>query len=500
MMYASFQENKLAKLVFPFLLSLDQGPIYLVGGSVRDAILEIPSHDLDFIVTGDVFSIARKLADFVHGAFYILDKERSYARVIFIDEDGVRNYFDFAPVYQNDLETDLRSRDFSMNAIAWDIASPFDVFIDPCCGGSDLQKKILRPCSPSSFLDDPVRVIRSVRFAVGYGLGIPDEVKCWITDAKSGLETISAERKRDELFKILENHHTTLAMEMLRELDLLPSLLPEAARLVEFTQNGPHIFDGWQHTLHAMNYCEAMVDHIEDNGHVGEFPEALQDVFRLIDDWKPGLESIFKTDFSGERSQRALFLFAALHHDIGKPMDNIVMVNGRKKYPHHARLGAGAIENRARLLALSRMEIQWLKRFIASHMLLHDVIITDDKVEQNRQLYQFFKHATQTSPLVALFSLADLLATYGDAIPAERWQLGLTRCQLVLAGWFEQFDVLVEPQLFLNGDDLQIEFGMEPGRNMGSLIERMREAQAAGVIHSKDEAQAWVKKTLDRKE
>ena len=500
MMYASLQENDLVKLALPFLSSLDQGPIYLVGGSLRDAILKIPLHDLDFIVTGDVFSNARKLADHIHGAFYILDKERRYARVIFMNEKGERFYFDFAPIFQDDLEIDLRSRDFTINAIAWDIASSDDTLIDPCSGRSDLEQKVLRPCSPESFLDDPVRVIRSVRFAVGYGLEIPVQVEKMIRDASPKLEYVSVERKRDELFKILENHRVDQAMEMLRKLGVLISLLPEAASLAGFTQKAPHRFDGWQHTLYAARYCEAMSDHIETKVPCSSFPDIFQDVFELIDDWKSGLQAVFKSNYSQERSLRALFLFAALNHDIGKPLDDGVLLEGRKKYPHHAKLGAEALEKRARVLTLSRMEIQWLERFIASHMLLHEIDLTVDTVELNRQLFRFFSNARQTSPLVALFSLADLLATYGEAIPVERWQLGLARCSLVLEKWFDHYDVMVEPQPFLNGDDLQIEFGLKPGRYLGTIIEGMREEQAAGVIRSRSDAKKWVEKKLGKKE
>lgn len=499
-MYTKLQKNHLVKLALPFLSSLDQGPVYLVGGSIRDAILGIPLHDLDFIIAGDVFSAARKLADHIHGAFYILDKERRYARVIILDEKGERFYFDFAPIFQNDLEFDLRSRDFTINAIAWDITSSDDTLIDPCCGVSDLEQKVLRPCSSAAFLDDPVRVIRSVRFAVGYGLEIPAQVKELIKNAVPELEQVSAERKRDELFKILENQRVSQAMEMLRELGILNSLLPEVARLIEFSQNAPHQLDGWQHTLAAVTYCEAMADRVEGKVISAESPLLFQDALRLIDDWKAELLTVFTADHVLERSQRALFLLAALNHDIGKPLDKEVLLDGRKKYPHHADLGAEAIAKRTRTMALSRKEVQWLEQFVASHMLLHEIDLTGDTIEQNRQVFRFFNRAGQTSLFTALFSLADLLATYGETISAERWHLGLERCRLVLESWFDHYDTLVDPRAFLNGDDLQKQFGMSPGKQMGVLIDDMREEQAAGVLRSRADAEKWVKNLLEKKE
>lgn len=206
MMQFKLQETEFTQSVFSFLRSLEETQTFLVGGAVRDALLGKTSHDLDFIVDGDVLASARKLANHIKGAFYILDSSRNYARVIVHDEEGIRNILDFAPMLQNDLKADLYSRDFTINAIAWDISSKGGELIDPWNGVSDLEKRVLRPCSERSFTADPVRMIRAARFAVEYKMEISEAVRDLIRPSVSRLAAVSEERKRDELLKIFENH------------------------------------------------------------------------------------------------------------------------------------------------------------------------------------------------------------------------------------------------------------------------------------------------------
>jgi len=233
------------KSLFHFLLTQPASKIYLVGGAVRDELLGKTSHDLDFIVEGDVFSVARALADHLQGYFYILDQSRSYARVLYTDDGAIRHIFDFAPVLDHDLEKDLRSRDFTINAIAREIAPMEGQLSDPCDGIRDLHKKLLRQCSPTCFHDDPVRIIRVARFTVGYGLQLTPELMDSASIHVSDLDSVSQERKRDEFFKILDGENVEKAVSILYDLGVLESFLPELLDLSKIQPGPPHIHDGW---------------------------------------------------------------------------------------------------------------------------------------------------------------------------------------------------------------------------------------------------------------
>ena len=492
MMQLKLQETAFLRTVLDFLLSLEDTRIFLVGGAVRDALLGKTSHDLDFVVEGDALTSARKLANHINGAFYILDSSRNYARVIGHDEEGIRTIFDFAPLYQNDIHADLQSRDFTINAIAWEISLKNEDLIDPLHGIKDLEKSILRPCSDHSFIADPVRMIRAARFAVEYKMEVSESVRDQVHASLSKLAEVSEERKRDELFKIFENHNVADALEILHDLNVLELVFPEVQKLVDFQQGNPHQFDGWTHTLQAVRYCEAMLNYIDTGEKNEQLLPWMEDIYRLLDGYSNDFKQTLHVSITVERTLRSLILFAAFYHDVGKPLDIGEKVGNRVRYSHHSELGAEAAESRVKRMALSKSEIQWLECFISTHMLLHDLNTTASEAEQRIFLYHFYRAAQQASPFVVLFSLADLLATYDDTMKNERWQMGLIRCEKVLNGWFRQYNSLAAPEPFLNGQELQTEFKLKPGKRLGTLLDDLREAQASGEVTSKQQACEWV--------
>ncbi|HLE90151.1 MAG TPA: DUF5678 domain-containing protein, partial [Anaerolineales bacterium] len=141
--------------------------IYLVGGAVRDMLLNRLSPDLDFALPSNGVSLARRVANALDANFMVLDDERDTGRVIVTESDGTRTFLDFA-TYRggSTLEADLRARDFTINAIAFDLRT--QTLIDPLNGASDLRAKSIRACSPTSLMDDPVRILRGVRQAAAF--------------------------------------------------------------------------------------------------------------------------------------------------------------------------------------------------------------------------------------------------------------------------------------------------------------------------------------------
>src|SRR5512134_16778 len=134
--------------------ALPDQEIYLVGGAVRDMLLNRLSRDLDFAVPANGVALARRVANTLKADFMALDSERDTGRVIVTESGGTRTFLDFATYRGRDLDEDLRGRDFTMNAIAFDVRT--QTLIDPLNGASDLRVKLIRACSPTSFAEDPV--------------------------------------------------------------------------------------------------------------------------------------------------------------------------------------------------------------------------------------------------------------------------------------------------------------------------------------------------------
>ncbi len=196
-MYGSIL-SKFTPESLPFNLELLPKPAYLVGGAVRDAILGRNRDDLDFkldldfILPSEAVNVARKIAKYHQAGFVLLDEQRQIARVVFPNAT-----VDIAQQEGDSLETDLHRRDFTINAIAYNIHT--QEIRDPLQGGVDLQKGILRMISPANLQDDPLRLMRGYRQAAQLGFTIEAETHSTIRALSSHLKNVAYERIRVEL-------------------------------------------------------------------------------------------------------------------------------------------------------------------------------------------------------------------------------------------------------------------------------------------------------------
>lgn len=184
----------LATLDFPWDFERLPSTAYLVGGSVRDALLQrykIPL-DLDFVLPEKAIATAKKIANQSRAGFVVLDAEREIARVVF-----PQGTLDFARQEGDSLETDLKRRDFTVNAIAYNISS--QQLVDPLGGLADLKQGILRMVSPGNLEDDPLRLLRAYRQAAQLDFTIEEGTKKAIGDRAHLLANIAAERVQAEL-------------------------------------------------------------------------------------------------------------------------------------------------------------------------------------------------------------------------------------------------------------------------------------------------------------
>jgi tRNA nucleotidyltransferase (CCA-adding enzyme) len=205
-------------------------PVYIVGGAVRDALLGHPSYDLDLVVEGDVPAFARRLARLLDGEVQT-HKAFGTAEVLYeggeIDVATARTETYPRPaalpeVQSATLDDDLARRDFTINAIAASLsADDFGRLIDPHNGRADLATGTIRVLHLRSFLDDPTRIFRAVRYENRLGFRMDGDTE---TLARTALEQsiaahLSGERLRDELVALLEEDDVTHTIERLGDLD-----------------------------------------------------------------------------------------------------------------------------------------------------------------------------------------------------------------------------------------------------------------------------------------
>ncbi len=321
--------------------STSERPVYIVGGAVRDGLLDRPVHDMDFVLPGETRHLAQQVAARLNGALYILDEDRHTTRVVLDQAElpggraGDRFLLDFATFRAGDLVGDLWDRDFTINAMAFDLAHP-DQLIDPTGGLGDLRAGLIRACSPASFSNDPIRILRAVRQALGLGFHLDPESLQLMRTAVPLLPQISAERLRDELFKILDGSNVALAIRILDRLGALAYVLPELEGLKGISQSPPHTLDVWEHTLSTIQYLEQLLQPL-----VGRFQEetvadlTVGSAVLWLGRFRDHFEEHFNQVLVPERTTRSLLFLSTLYHDVEKPATRETTPGGKIRFLGH---------------------------------------------------------------------------------------------------------------------------------------------------------------------
>ncbi len=215
-------------------------PIHLVGGSVRDLMLARPILDLDLTLEGDAIKLGRALVKkhggdlTTHEKFFTATWTPQFSNSQILDLISARRETYSHPgalptVTKSTLDDDLRRRDFTINAMAIRVDSDhFGELYDPLHGQSDLEKKLIRVLHPNSFLDDPTRIFRAVRYAERYGFTIePETLKLINDDSRKVLAALSGERLRHEIDLIFEEPNPSAILKQLFDVDIFRAVHPQ---------------------------------------------------------------------------------------------------------------------------------------------------------------------------------------------------------------------------------------------------------------------------------
>ena len=238
---------------------------WIVGGYVRDRLLRRPHLDLDLVVEdGDALALARRFAELAHAGPPVTFERFGTAQVTLpgrLVEFVAARAESYAPdsrkpdVRRASLDEDLRRRDFTVNTMLMDLDGNVH---DPLEGRRDLEAKLLRtPADPrQTFSDDPLRMLRAIRFAAELGFELAPDLVPAMRELKGRLAppVISIERIRDELSRMLESERPKLALELLDQAELLGVVLPEIEACKGVAQSGYHTHDVFGHTLLTVDH------------------------------------------------------------------------------------------------------------------------------------------------------------------------------------------------------------------------------------------------------
>ncbi len=450
--------------------------VILVGGAVRDALLGKAANDYDIAVQGNPVPLARATADALNGDFWLMDAERGTARVIL--RDANKTVIDFAACRGATWHADLFARDFTLNAIGYDLEA--DVLIDPANGQADLQARAIRAVTAHAISDDPIRALRAVRLAQKLSFSI--EPTTW-AQAKaigsapwSGVEghQPSAERARDELLAMLALPTAAQAMRQLDAVGLLTQLVPEVEPMRDCTQSPPHQFAALEHTWAVMEALDEIAERLE------------------IRDWRLSDQSLISNlqshlrEATANATRAAMLKFAALLHDCAKPQTRSVDPDGRIRFFTHEELGAEKAAARARALKLSSDEVRDVRTLVRHHMRANQLARSAEKPTP-RAIYRFMREAGPCAPELALFAIADCYGKRGADTQPDECAPSRAVATRLIEKYFNQFSPQATPAPLITGRDL-IEMGIAPGKLIGEILERVREAHMTGEISERAEA------------
>lgn len=486
--------------------------IHLVGGAVRDLILGRETVDLDFILEGPAAPFLRALGK-EHGHRVVTFRKRG---IVDHRIRTARREWDFVERGRRSLVQEIMRRDFSLNAIAYDVVARR--VRDPGHGLRDIRARRLRALSNGIFRDDPLRMLRAVRLQAEIDdLRIERRTAAMIAKEAARIRRVSPERVKAEIDRILASAEPSLAFERFETLGLLQHVLPELDPLRGLVQNRYHHLDAFDHTLAALRAADdgarALARGLPRIVFASDPLPGVRPVTTAAARGRPALDllplggqepqgtasrSPIRSSTSLVRPVRRadrlpperarLLRWALLLHDTGKAETRSRGENGEIHFYLHERASARISRAVLRRLRTSRAETAAIERLVSLHLRLS---IPSEGEMTPRALRRIVKEAGTLTPLLVLHSLADKIASRGPS--HARVLASLRRAgRALLETWRLEAERARRAPPLLDGHDIMDALGIAPGPEIGRLLSEIEELSLSGEIATREEALSWL--------
>lgn len=427
-------------------------PLFIVGGFVRDLILDRPRNEIDFLVVGDGPSFASEFAKSLgieqisiyrnfgtaHFRYQEINLEFVGSRVESYNKSS-RNPI----VTKGTFEDDINRRDFTINTLAISLNEEnFGMLIDLFNGAEDIKNRLIKtPLDPEiTFDDDPLRILRAFRFAAQLNFSVHPELKKVAEKYKERLKIVSQERITDELFKILASEKPSIGLKLLYETKVMETIFPEI-----------HLMGG--------------VDQRKDYHH--------KDVF---------YHTCLVVDNISVMSQNIWLRFAALVHDIAKPQTKKLVEGIGWTFHGHDEIGARMMKGIFRRLKLPLNRIEYIQKLIRLH--LRPIALASEEVTDSAIRRLIVEAGEDLDDLITLCR-ADITSKDQDKVSKY-----LENYNRVMARVFEvrEKDKLREFQSPVRGEEIMKICNLQPSRKVGEIKKAIEEAILEGKIPNEYEA------------
>jgi poly(A) polymerase len=479
---------------------------YIVGGWLRDKLLRRSPGDVDLVVevAADV-SVLKKWLEVAHklnGTLVVLDEQRGLYRLVLPAGDG-KIQVDIDVMDGGTLDTNLKSRDFNINALALPLSAGLDgeldegQVVDPLGGLADLWAGLIRACGPDAIASDPLRALRAFRFAAQLGFSIEPRTIALIKHCCRLVTGCAGERLWDEFSAILELRSVAVLRRMEQETGLLEQIIPEIKPLKGLAQGGHHVEDAWEHSLKTLEQFE--VFWTEQGLAAGNRVVPLREKGAGEGLWAEILSGITAEHIAGylkgyitrARTRVPVFKLACLLHDVGKQFSRRYAGNGKYTFYGHHQAGVSVVQAVAERLKMSGREKSVLAALVGGHM--DPLFLYKAAPPTPLAIQRFFKRAGQEAPGLLLLSLADICSTRLAAGREKEAKAYAAFIQNMLLKYFNEYDVIVQPPRLLNGHEVSALLGINPSPEVRRVLELLADAQVEGKVKTRAEAEAFVR-------
>jgi tRNA nucleotidyltransferase/poly(A) polymerase len=451
-----------------FLPEIPEGA-WLVGGSIRDLLAGRQPDDIDLATAGNIREIAVRISAATGGT--IVDLGKNGFEIIRVASPAIT--VDIAPLNGPDIEADLQQRDFTVNAMAWDLISR--QLVDPTGGLADMRKKRIRMVSPRAFAKDPARLVRAYRLAAALDYSIDTDTQAAIAKHCRRITDVAAERIWSELAKLLVANRSAPIIRQMAQSGLLTAILPELEPTIGCRQNRHHAFDVFEHSLQALEHLETLLADFENRY---PFAADISQKMRLAD-------------------HAAMLKYACLLHDAGKPATKQADASGEIHFYGHEAKSADMAAVIGRRLRLSRKQREVADAFIRNHTRpLHLFQAFEDKNLGPRGKIRFFNRCGDLTLPIIVHTMADILAKR-PALEGRNLRF-IDFCGSLLKDYGSYLDRKATLPPLINGHDLMTEFDLKPSPLFKQILKQVDERRLNGAFSTRGQALHWVGSYLEK--
>lgn len=440
---------------------------YLVGGAVRDMLLGVNPLDYDIVVPNNPQVLADAISSDTGATFFKMGKSRQ--AVLRGQIHGCT--IDIVRMAGGSIENDLRLRDFTINAMAVHINS--HLLLDPLKGQEDLANRTIRMVSEQAFVSDPLRLLRTYRFAATLNFEIEKETETAVQTHSRLIRRPSGERIREELIRLLNSPCAARYLKKMRDSGLLFDLFPELENASGCSQNVYHRLDVLDHSLLACKHLEAILN--------SEWTEV----------------SRFQTAIA--EHEKPLLKLAVLLHDIGKPATRSISIDGSVHFIRHEKISAVMASNIASRLKLSNSNADYLCELIRNHLRPLSLYRAHQNQSLTRKgMFRLFRSLKRYTPDLLLMALSDACAKSDNTSETDVSIYGFMSDLMSL--YFQEYLPRKNQTPLITGYDLIARFGLYPSPVFKIILESVEDARLSQNLINRTDALAWVQTWLTAQE